>query len=312
MNRIGLIDVIPFELPILLMRKKVQQADVVHFHDISGACSSSSLILLSWFKRVVWTLHDTSILTGGCIQTAECKTFGKGCGNCPQLGRWPLNTSVDLTNWILKFKRICLKLSRVEYVVPSIWLQKLCYQQLGILPKLIRNGVNKDLFYKQSTHRKKKQSSYIKVLMSASNLRDVHKLNNQFLKLIDDYHSDEILILMMGNSDNLKLNTKFKIEKLGYIEDENHKAKVYNEADVLIFPSMGENYPLTILEAVCCGLPVVCYSNTGMTEMINELNLRKLEEMPRLLDNLTEPNDKNVIGTSSMKSQYMQVFKNFE
>ena len=145
--------------------------------------------------------------------------------------------------------------------------------------------------------------------MSASNLRDVHKLNNQFLKLIDDYHSDEILILMMGNSDNLKLNTKFKIEKLGYIEDENHKAKVYNEADVLIFPSMGENCPLTILEAVCCGLPVVCYSNTGMTELINELNLRELEEMPRLLDNLTEPNDNNVKGTSSMKSQYMQLFK---
>ena len=48
--------------------------------------------------------------------------------------------------------------------------------------------------------------------MSTSNLRDVHKLNNQFLKLIDDYHSDEILILMMGNSDNLKLNTKFKLK----------------------------------------------------------------------------------------------------
>ena len=77
----------------------------------------------------------------------------------------------------------------------------------------------------------------------------------------------------------------------------------------MIFPVWAK-YPLTILEAVCCGLPVVCYSNTGMTEMINELNLRKLEEMPRLLDNLTEPNDKNVIGTSSMKSQYMQVFKN--
>ena len=51
MNRFGLVDIIPFELPILLMRKKIHQADVIHFHDISGTCSVLSLVFLSWFKR---------------------------------------------------------------------------------------------------------------------------------------------------------------------------------------------------------------------------------------------------------------------
>jgi glycosyltransferase involved in cell wall biosynthesis len=310
MNRFGLVDIIPFELPILLMRKKIHQADVIHFHDISGTCSTLTPVFLSWFKRVVWTLHDTSILTGGCIQPAECKTFGKGCGKCPQLGKWPLNTTIDLTNWILKFKRICLKLSRVEYVAPSIWLHKLCYQQLGILPKLIRNGVSKDIFFKQSTSRKNKISSYLKVLISATNLKDVNKVNHQFLKFIDDYHSDEILILLMGNSDNLTLNTKFKVKILGYINDEISKAKLYKEVDLLLFPSMGENCPLTILEAVCCGLPIVCFSNTGMTELINELKLTELVKRPRLLDNLPKPIDENVSGLSSMYSKYIKVYQN--
>lgn len=310
MNRIGLIDVIPFELPILLTKKKIYQADVIHFHDISGTCSVLTLVFLSWFKRVVWTLHDTSILTGGCIQPGECKTFGKGCGNCPQLGKWPLCTSVDLTNWILKFKRICLKLNKAEYVVPSIWLQKLCYQQLGILPKLIRNGVAKDIFFKQSRCRKKTISSNLKVLISSTNLQNENKVNHQFLKFIEDYHSDEILILLMGNSDNLNLNTKFKVKKLGYINDEISKANLYRESDILLFPSMGENCPLTILEAVCCGLPVVCFSNTGMTELINELNLTELGKRPKLLDNLPKPIDKNVSGLSSMYLKYIKVYQN--
>ena len=185
----------------------------------------------------------------------------------------------------------------VKYVVPSIWLKELCFQQLGILPELIRNGVAKDLFFKQSTFRKNKISSNLKVLISATNLKDVNKVNHQFLKFFDDYHSDEILILLMGNSGNLTLNTKFKVKKLGYIDDEIAKAKLYMDADVLIFPSMGENCPLTILEAVCCGLPVVCFSNTGMTELINELKLTELVKSPRLLDNLPKPNEKN-LGTS--------------
>ena len=309
MNRFGLVDIIPFELPILLMRKKIHQADVIHFHDISGTCSVLSLVFLSWFKRVVWTLHDASILTGGCLQPAGCKSFCKGCGNCPQLGKWPLSTTVDLTKWIFKFKKICLKMGSVKYVVPSIWLKELCFQQLGILPELIRNGVAKDLFFKQSTFRKNKISSNLKVLISATNLKDVNKVNHQFLQFFDDYHSDEILILLMGNSGNLTLNTKFKVKKLGYIDDEIAKAKLYMDADVLIFPSMGENCPLTILEAVCCGLPVVCFSNTGMTELINELKLTELVKSPRLLDNLPKPNEKNVVGLSSMYSQYMKVYQ---
>ena len=194
-------------------------------------------------------------------------------------------------------------------MVPSIWLHKLCYQQLGILPKLIRNGVAKDIYFKQSKSRKNKISSHLKVLISATNLKDVNKVNHQFLKFIDDYRPDEILILLMGNADNLKLNTKFPIKKLGYIDDEIQKAKIYNEADALIFPSMGDNCPLTILEAVSCGLPVVCFSNSGMKELISLLKLTELNDKPRILDNLSTPNDYEVLGLPSMCNHYIQVYQ---
>ena len=148
-------------------------------------------------------------------------------------------------------------------------------------------------------------------MITASNLRDTSKINHEFLDFIDDYNSDEILLLIMGNSDNFKLNTRFEINKLGYIEDENCKAKVYNNADVMIFPrSMGDNCPLTILEAVSCGLPVVCYSNTGMTELINLLRLTELNYKPRLLDNLPKPKDEDVPELYSICKEYVQIYEN--
>ena len=57
---------------------------------------------------------------------------------------------------------------------------------------------------------------------------------------------------------------------------------------------MDDNCPLTILEAVSCGLPVVCFSNTGMTELISLLKLSELNDKPRILDNLSTPNDYEV------------------
>ena len=156
-----------------------------------------------------------------------------------------------------------------------------------------------------------KKQKTLKVLISASNLRDENKVNFRFLQFFDDYRPDEILILLMGNADNLKLNTKFPIKKLGYIDDEIQKAKIYNEADALIFPSMDDNCPLTILEAVSCGLPVVCFSNTGMTELISLLKLSELNDKPRILDNMSTPNDYEVLGLPSMCNYYIQVYQSF-
>ncbi len=39
--------------------------------------------------------------------------------------------------------------------------------------------------------------------------------------------------------------------------------KLYNAADMLILPSVGEGYPLVIQEALACGLPVICGSETA-------------------------------------------------
>jgi glycosyltransferase involved in cell wall biosynthesis len=49
-------------------------------------------------------------------------------------------------------------------------------------------------------------------------------------------------------------------------------AKYYQSHDFLILPSIHENNPLVLLEAMACGIPVVATLNKGSEEVVNEHN----------------------------------------
>jgi len=46
--------------------------------------------------------------------------------------------------------------------------------------------------------------------------------------------------------------------------------KIYNNADILVVPSLYDNSPYTCLEAMSCGVPVVGTSAGGMPEYIDD------------------------------------------
>ena len=45
--------------------------------------------------------------------------------------------------------------------------------------------------------------------------------------------------------------------------------ELYNAADVLVTPSLQENLPNTIMEALSCGIPCVGFDIGGIPEMID-------------------------------------------
>ena len=56
---------------------------------------------------------------------------------------------------------------------------------------------------------------------------------------------------------------------LGYINDEQRIVDVYNAADVFVLPSLSENLPNTIMEAMACGVPCVGFKVGGIPEEID-------------------------------------------
>ena len=45
-------------------------------------------------------------------------------------------------------------------------------------------------------------------------------------------------------------------------------AKLLVEADVFVFPSLGDSYSLAAMEAAACGLPLIVTENTGMSDQM--------------------------------------------
>ena len=47
---------------------------------------------------------------------------------------------------------------------------------------------------------------------------------------------------------------------------------IYNSADLFILPSLAENLPNTIVEALLCGVPVTAFNVGGIPELVNQSN----------------------------------------
>ena len=61
----------------------------------------------------------------------------------------------------------------------------------------------------------------------------------------------------------------FEIYNLGYLSDTRQLVDCYNAADVFVLPSLSENLPNTIMEAMACGVPCVGFDVGGIPEEID-------------------------------------------
>ncbi len=71
------------------------------------------------------------------------------------------------------------------------------------------------------------------------------------------WRNKDILSFLQGRED---------IVRIGFVQDEDMPA-LYNAAEVFVYPSLYEGFGLPIIEAACCGTPVVCARGSSLTEV---------------------------------------------
>ena len=256
--------------------KEIQEADILNLHWVAGTIDFFNLPKALLEKPIIWTLHDMNSFTGGCHYSDTCKKYENECRACPQLGS---NSDNDLAQHIWKKRFIAYQKLDINVVTPSRWLGE-CAARSKLLcrfpVKTIPYGMPTEI-YKPYPKAKIRRALNIpeeaNVILfgaaSLSNLRKGFKYLIEALRKIPATKGSEIIILTFGTfPESVRGLTTHPIYSLGTILDEFQLAMAYSAADVFVLPSLQDNLPNTVIEAMACGIPVVGFEVGGVPDMV--------------------------------------------
>ncbi len=101
------------------------------------------------------------------------------------------------------------------------------------------------------------------------------KAITQLIQMVHDLKDKRLRLLILGTGpqeDLLKKETKrMRLDKrvlfFGHVE-ETQKFSILQICDIYVSTSQHEGFGLVFLEAMACGLPIVCYDNGGQTDFL--------------------------------------------
>ncbi|NAS88601.1 glycosyltransferase family 1 protein [ANME-1 cluster archaeon AG-394-G21] len=149
--------------------------------------------------------------------------------------------------------------------------EKLMLKKLGIDSDkiaVIHNGTDTNMF---SPCEKEKNSNQILWIGRFTPGKGVKYLIDAFNIILKEYSDFKLLMVGMGP---LKENIEQKIQDLNLSKNiiikefvpNSELPEIYQNSDIFVLPSLNEGIPRTILEAMSCGIPVVC---TELPQLVN-------------------------------------------
>lgn len=276
----------------------LQECDVINLHWINGGfLSLHSLEKLKQLnKPIVWTQHDMWAFTGGCHYTAGCEKFITDCSICPKL---IFRSNNDFSAKIFSKKKAILDQMNLTVVSSSNWLAEEAMRSklLGkkksfVIPTPIDFNIYKPIDLEKARTDLRLPLDKKLILAGAMNLKDERKgflYLIQALQIIHDLNNrlkSDLELVLFGRLDESALNKiPFKVHQLGRLNNEEEIVKAYNTADIYLAPSLEDNLPNTVMEAMACGIPVVAFNVGGIPDMIDHntngilATLRSSEEL---------------------------------
>lgn len=291
----------PELIPIERLNPCIQdllKADLIHVHDITSAVSIKTLTWLAAQKPVVWTLHDCSPFTGGCIYPLDCDKFIHSCGNCPHHDEWPLNGLFDFTRILHAQKKYFAINSNFTTLAPSKWMADMAESSCFFpRPEIISNGIDLATFRPLSKRHLKERLGIDPnrpvIIICASNLADKRKGVQKALEVLHWSKKLNPFILAIGNVQPAIKHAlvDFDVTFTGFLQTRLELARWYSAGDALLFFTSADNQPLTVMEAMACGTPIIGFDSGGMPELVSHLDngyLIKREDFPCLKNNICE------------------------
>jgi len=275
----------------------IRDADILHLHwTNSGFLSINDLKeLVDLGKPIVWTLHDMWTFTGGCHYSGTCNHFINKCGDCYFLQDENPN-DISYKGWLSKAAMYAGN-KNITFVACSSWLAGVARQSSllnGFNITSIPNPIDTEVYSPKDKLDMRENwgiNPFAKVILfGAANINDRRKGINFLVEALNHLtvHCPDkglVEVVIFGKNNHFDVNTlPFKVNQLSLITSQEELAEVYSLADVFVTPSIEDNLPNTVMEALSCGAPVAAFNVGGIPEMVDHMQNGYLAEFESAAD----------------------------
>lgn len=267
----------------IIKLREFKEADIIHLHWINQGMLSLKNIraILNSGKKVVWTMHDIWPATSLCHVTLQCTSFYTSCKRCPLLPNG--GSEHDLSAKVWKRKKRLYDEHKISFVTCSEWLaseakKSALFERQNVVA--IPNPIDNRKFAPQDKTIARRAAGLPTdkrlILFAAQRVTNKYKGMDYLItacRQLAEQHPEMLIntgvIILGGSAAELRESFDFPVYTINYISDEKKMAELYNSADVFVLPSLSENLPNTIMEAMSCGVPCVGFNVGGIPEEID-------------------------------------------
>jgi len=290
--------------------------DIVHFHWIPRLTDITEISKIN--TKIIITLRDYWMITGGCNYPVDCEQFKKVCTICPHLKNFYLKKDISYFNFIKKRKFILDNKNKLNIVVPNnemynelINLNIFKKEQIHLIP----NGINSNEFFPSDKNLSKKKLGlplYKKIILfGAQDLNQEWKGIKYIIDLSKIIDKSKYLFISFGKIDNWtkkELRNNVEYIDFGFVDSNKKLREIYNASDIFVFPSTIEAFGKVILEAIFCKTPVIAFNKYAAKDiithgvdgyLIDEYNVKNFKEAIDYLNN--NYNEKQLISLNKQK-----------
>ena len=285
--------------------REYREADVIHLHWVNQGFISLASIqkMLDDGKKVVWTMHDAWNSMGAYHLKIQQKED-------------------YLERSTRKRKQRLYAGSRIQFVTCSQWLRNealtsplMAGQRVVAIPNPLDTSI-----FKPEPHPNRRRVLFVAQFVNnpmkgMQYLDEAAQIINDKVAKFGHLEADRVEIIALGRD-------------IPYISDTREMARLYASVDAFVLPSLSENLPNTIMEAMACGTPCVGFRVGGIPEMIDHLengylaNYKDSEDLAKgILYVLDEKNHQRLAenarqkiiqcyGEEAVAQRYIEVYGN--
>ncbi len=263
--------------------REFKEADIIHLHWINQGMLSLAGIrkILDSGKPVVWTMHDAWPATAICHYTRGCDSYTTRCHSCRLLPAGGGAHDLAARTWTRKRRMLAGR--SICFVTCSRWLAGVVKQSALLTGQSITsipNPIDTRVF-RPTDKREARMAAGLPldkrvVLFVSQRVTDERKGMEYFTAAMDmiaelspDLGRNTCVAILGGHAEEVAGRLRLPAFPLGYVSDEKRIVSIYNAADVFVLPSLEDNLPNTIMEAMACGVPCVGFRIGGIPEMID-------------------------------------------